>query len=270
MTTLVATDLDQTLIYSRRAIERWGGGADLVAVERYDGAESSFVTAEAAAGLADLAERAVLVPTTTRTPEQLARVRLPGAPPTYAIAANGGVLLVDGSPDPAWSETVRRRLVDALPAETVLAHAESSCRPAWTKLVRTASDLFVYAVLDRDALPSGFVAAQQEWAGERGWRVSLQGRKLYWVPAALTKSAAVAEVACRTGAERILAAGDSLLDEDLLAAADAGIAARHGELVAADAVPAHVRVTEREGIEAGAEIVQWFAGEISRTRAHPA
>ena len=35
----------------------------------------------------------------------------------------------------------------------------------------------------------------------RGWQLSLQGRKLYWVPRALTKSAAVAEVARRVGAD---------------------------------------------------------------------
>src|SRR5947208_5976810 len=98
MTVLVASDLDRTLIYSRKARSLGVDAADAVCVEVHDEKESSFVTAAAAAGLAALADEAVLVPVTTRIVEQYRRVRLPGREPAYAIAANGGVLLVDGRP----------------------------------------------------------------------------------------------------------------------------------------------------------------------------
>ncbi|MFI0487239.1 hypothetical protein [Actinomadura sp. 9N215] len=68
------------------------------------------------------------------------------------------------------------------------------------------------------------------WCTERGWRTSLQGRKVYCLPAGLTKAAAAAEIARRTGASTTLAAGDSLLDIDLLEAADPSIRPAHGEL----------------------------------------
>ncbi|WP_375486486.1 HAD family hydrolase [uncultured Jatrophihabitans sp.] len=259
MTTLIATDLDQTLIYSRRALARWGGGGAVAAVEQYQGADASFLTADAAATLAHLADRALVVATTTRTPDQLARVRLPGASAAYAVAANGGVLLVDGRPDDDWASVVARRVAGSAPLAEVEAHARSVCRPEWTKLVRTAADLFCYAVLERPALPAGFVADEAAWAGERGWRVSLQGRKLYWVPASLTKSAAVAEIVRRTGNARVLAAGDSLLDADLLAAADDAIMARHGELYGSGWSAPHVAVTRGLGVAAGEEIVRWFS-----------
>ncbi len=263
MTTLVATDLDQTLIYSRRAIARWGGGSDAVAaVEQYQGVDSSFMTATAAATLARLADTALVVATTTRTPEQLARVRLPGIPSAFAVAANGGVLLVDGVPDAAWSATVAEQVTSGAPLAEVLDHAQRVCRPEWTKLVRTASELFCYAVLDRPSLPATFVADETGWAAARGWRVSLQGRKLYWVPASLTKSAAVAEVARRAGTRRTVAAGDSLLDADLLLAADAAIMARHGELHESGWSAPHVEVTAACGIRAGEEIVAWFAASV--------
>lgn len=264
MSTLIATDLDQTLIYSRRAIARWGGdGEAIAAVEQYQGADSSFMTAGAAAAMARLHEAAAVVPTTTRTEEQLARVRVPGPPARFAIAANGGVLLVDGAPDDDWHADVARRVEASGPVEYMHRRALAACRPEWTKLVRVASDLFCYAVLERDLVPAGFVADETARAAELGWRVSLQGRKLYWVPEALTKSAAVAEVVRRTGADRVLAAGDSLLDADLLLAADAGIAARHGELVESGWTAPHVAVTEHLGIRAGAEIVRWFAARVA-------
>ncbi|MGH3494495.1 MAG: hypothetical protein ACRDRL_27490, partial [Sciscionella sp.] len=89
--------------------------------------------------------------------------------------------------------------------------------------------------------------------------MSLQDRKIYWLPNELTKYAAVAEIAHRIGASRILAAGDSLLDVDLLQRADAAIAPRHGELHSSgwSAAP-HVRRTACSGLLAGEEIVEWF------------
>ena len=52
--------------------------------------------AAAAKQLGHVVEASTFVPVTTRVVEQYRRVELPGAPPQYAIAANGGVLLIDG------------------------------------------------------------------------------------------------------------------------------------------------------------------------------
>jgi hypothetical protein len=265
MTVLCATDLDRTLIYSRGAVHQYGGTCEsLVAVERHDHKDASWMSAQAAAGFADLHRQAVVVPVTTRTPEQWHRVRLPGPPPRYAITANGGVLLVDGRVDHSWDATVAAELAAATPLAEIWAYASLVCRPEWTVKLRNARGLFCYAVLHRKRVPAGFVAEAAGWAAERGWQLSLQGRKLYWVPRSLRKSTAVAEVARRTGAAVVLAAGDSLLDADLLESADRGVAARHGELVASGWRAPHVAVTERSGVLAGAEIVDWLAGELAR------
>jgi hypothetical protein len=108
-------------------------------------------------------------------------------------------------------------------------------------------------------LPSGFVDDIAAWAAERQWRTSLQGRKLYWVPESLTKSAAVLEVAQRMHADRVLAAGDSLLDVDMLLAADRGIHPRHGELWEQGWSAPTVSCTDSAGVLAGEQIVRWFA-----------
>lgn len=257
---LIATDLDRTLIYSRAAVDGLGDdGGDVVAVERYQNADVSFMTTAAASLFASLHRDALIVPTTTRTPQQLARIVLPGPTARYAIAANGGVLLVDGRSDPDWDANVSTRLATVTAVDDVRSHVELVCRPEWTRTVRTACAMFCYAVIDRDRMPPGFADEESVWADARGWRVSLQGRKLYWVPRPLTKSAALAEVRRRTAPSTVLAAGDSLLDADLLLAADVGIAARHGELVAAGWSATHVDVTDAVGIDAGEEIVSWFA-----------
>ena len=256
---IVASDLDRTLIYSRGALEAHGDTKrDLVAVERHEGKDASWMTAAAAARFADLHEHALVVPVTTRTPEQWHRIRLPGPAPRYAITANGGILLVDGRIDHGWDASVAAELARVAPLREIWEHASQVCRPEWTVKLRNARGLFCYAVLHRKRIPPGFLAEAAAWAADRGWQLSLQGRKLYWVPRSLTKSAAVAEVAQRAGLDTVVAAGDSLLDTDLLEAADRGIAARHGELVASGWKSATVTVTASSGVRAGAEIVEWF------------
>ncbi len=264
MTFLCATDLDRTLIYSRGALETHGDTLrSLVAVERREGKSASWMTERAAAAFAGLHEHAAVLPVTTRTPEQWHRVRLPGAPARYAVTANGGVLLVNGHVDHSWDAVVAAELAQCAPLAEIWAHMSQVCRPEWTVKLRNARGMFCYAVLHRKRVPPGFVAEASGWAAQRGWQLSLQGRKLYWVPRSLTKSVAVAEVARRLETEVVLAAGDSLLDADLLDYADRAIVARHGELFAAGWSAAHATVTAESGVRAGAEIVDWFAAQVT-------
>jgi hypothetical protein len=259
MTVLVASDLDRTLIYSRNAARLGEGRPSLRCVEVYEGDPASYMTVAAARSLEALARTAVFVPVTTRIPQQFARVSLPGPPPRYAITANGGQLLVDGEADPAWSRRVANELAGTVPLAEVWAQVSRVCRADFTLKLRNAADLFCYAVMRTEALPTGFVEDVTGWAAERGWRTSLQGRKLYWVPEALTKSAAMAEVGRRVGAHLTLAAGDSLLDVDLLLGADRSIHPSHGELFDQGWSAPRVERTTQRGVLAGEEILTWFA-----------
>lgn len=261
---LVASDLDRTLIYSASALALDMPDAEaphLLSVEVYEGRPLSFVTETAAGLLAELARApgAHFVPTTTRTRAQYQRVRLPVPPPRYAVCANGGHLLVDGEPDSDWHARVRRTLAaDCAPLGEVTARLRQTADPAWTLKHREAEDLFAYLVVQRELLPDTWVKELTDWAEPLGWNVSLQGRKLYAVPRTLTKSAAVAEVARRTGAATTLAAGDSLLDTDLLLAADRGWRPGHGELAEAGWAAPHVTALTARGIRCGEEILRAF------------
>jgi hydroxymethylpyrimidine pyrophosphatase-like HAD family hydrolase len=266
---LIACDLDQTLIYSRRAFRLPEGEPEpeVVIAEYLDGQPLSHLTRLAADGLRELAERVPIVPVTTRTLVQYQRVDL-GFAPTYAIAANGGHLLVDGLADPGWAEQVRGRLAAAgRPLAEVhalaLAIAEKAAEDGsdWVRTVREADGFFVYLVAsDRAAIPD-LTQLEAELA-HAGWGVSVQGRKVYLVPRALTKEAALAEVMRRTGAVRLAAAGDSLLDLGMLSMADVAIRPSHGELheqgihrPGGDASRAPLLVTARPGVLGGQEVV---------------
>ncbi|GHD98331.1 HAD family hydrolase [Streptomyces alanosinicus] len=274
MPVLVASDLDRTLIYSSAALALPSPDAPprsaslarevppaprLLCVEVYEAEPLSYMTETAAGLLTDLGDTAVFVPTTTRTRAQYQRVNLPGPAPTYAICANGGHLLVDGVSDEDWHAGVRARLAaECAPLAEVRDHLRRSADPAWLRKHRVAEDLFAYLVVERELLPEDWVKELTVWARDRGWTVSLQGRKIYAVPQPLTKSAAVREIARRTGAELTLAAGDSLLDADLLLAADRGWRPGHGELADTGWTAPEIAALPERGVLAGERIVREF------------
>ncbi|MFI0409850.1 HAD family hydrolase [Actinomadura sp. 3N508] len=261
MTVLVCSDLDRTLIYSTAAFALDGPDETmprLLCVEFYQGAPLSYMTEASARTLEALAKAATFVPTTTRTREQYSRVHLLEKPAPYAICANGGHLLVDGVDDADWAASVRTHIAESCaPLRTVQEHLLHTSGD-FVLRQRIASELFAYMVVDRAALPRGWVDDLTAWCAERGWRTSLQGRKVYCLPTGLTKAAAAAEVARRTGASTTLAAGDSLLDLDLLDAADAAVRPAHGELHDTGWTSPVTTVTAARGILAGQEIADWL------------
>lgn len=262
---LAACDLDQTLVYSARSAAAPVDRARCV--EIYQDRPQSFLTPAAAEAVAALTRGGHFVAVTSRTREQLARITLPGPPPRFAVAANGGRLLVGGLEDLAWSRAVERRVREGTPLAAVEAYVADLCRPEWTTARRVAEGLFVYAVVDLARLPAGTVEAAAGWAAEHGWAFSAQGRKLYWIPKGVSKGVAAREVAARVGATTLLAAGDSHLDRDLLEAADAGWLPRHGELALAGWRADHVAVTDGVGLAAGEEIATAMADRVLAVRA---
>lgn len=266
MTAFVTSDLDRTLIYSEAAAGPAFATADPVCVEIYRDAPLSYMTPGAHAGLAALAAATPVVPTTTRTPEQYLRVRLPSAPFRFAICSNGGEILVDGAPDAQWREHIRASLA-ALPADLdrIAAQLEARLAPEWGARLRLVPGLFAY-VVSEVRIPAEVVEEWRAHCAALGWSISQQGRKLYTIPEPVTKSRAAREVRRRLEAHGVLdpgapwlAAGDGALDADLLEAADAAIRPRHGELEELGFALPHLTLTSGRGIDAGAEIVAWLA-----------
>jgi hypothetical protein len=265
--TLAACDLDRTLVYSPSALALSVPDEDaprLLCVEVHQSRPLSFMTETAAGLIVRLASAAEFVPATTRTREQYRRINLPGPVPRFAICANGGHILVEGHTDHDWNAEVRRRLADGCaPLAEIREHLSRSCDPAWLRKERIAEDLFAYLVVERSLLPDGWVKDLAGWAGERGWTISLQGRKLYAVPGPLTKRAALEEAVRRSGAERVLAAGDSLLDAELLLAAHEGWRPGHGELADTGWSAPHVRALDVSGVAAGETILRHMLAAVT-------
>lgn len=256
--TLVGSDLDRTLIYSTAALAAGDPVTDPVCVERYRGGEQSFMSARALAGLGELSRVLGFVPVTTRTERQYHRITLPGVRVTHAVTTNGGVLIHDGTACPDWAGLVAKRLAEVTAQAEALTILAPLLRGEWIRELRDADGYFSYLLLHPELTPGDWAAELGERAEAIGWTSSWQGRKLYLIPRSLTKEAALAEIAARTGASTLLTAGDSLLDRGMLLAADRAIRPRHGELEDEDWRPDGLSVTQHTGGRAADDIVAWF------------
>lgn len=255
MTTLIATDLDRTLIFSEGFSSRHPTSTPVCEVETYQGRNISVAAREVIETLRWLDSRVTLVPTTTRTQAQLGRVRL-GFTPRFEICCSGAVLLDANLPDPRWTREVRT-LIDAecmTYDEAVNAFASWTGK-GWQRELRDADGIFLIASVDAALLPADELLAVTETCVMGNWRVVHQGSKVYALPRVVTKSAAVAHLRERLG-EEVWAAGDSVLDWDMLAHATRAWTPADGELAASGRTAGHLRTTAAVGLDASVEIVR--------------
>ena len=266
---VITTDLDRTLIFSRRASEQLGGGLPADPVE-------SSGTRDAAGELSRAAKDALLAlpgnvmvcVATSRTLARLARLRLPFAA-AYSIAANGGVVLSGAEPDPEWAALIARLLATVAPAAQVRAviadRATASAThggAGWLQRLGEDDEMCCVATIDRQRLDDQLFADLAAQCGTLGWRVSLTGHKLYAFPAGFGKEHAAAyvaeKVARETGARPLLlAAGDAEHDRLMLAGADVAWVPAGSELAAR--ADKEFVVTKRPGHAAAAQIAsEWL------------
>ena len=264
MTLLIASDLDQTLIFSPRAAAR-GPARPSRTVEVLGGEVISLLSQHTEQALIALQRTTTFVPTTTRTQAQYERIDLPGRS-RYAIVASGGRLLVDGAPDRDWATTVADRLAGAgAPLGAVQELFAGWADRDWLLRLRDADGLFLVTAVQADLLRPDELAEVTAACAAQGWRALHQGRKLYVLPRALDKAAAVAHVADRvrtSGGEPVvvLAAGDTLLDWPMLLAADRAWLPAGSELDRLGLTAPHVTRTGLAGLAAAEQIVDaWRA-----------
>lgn len=226
------TDLDNTLIYSYKH----DIGKNKRCVEIYQGREISYVTKETYRlihKLSECREQVLIVPTTTRTAEQYARVDMGVGGFRYALVCNGGVLLTDGTADgidcgasahredQGWYRDSLKMIQDSV-GELHGALALLDRDPRRTFELRFVRDLYVFTKCGE---PEAVVADLKKILNTEVVDVFNNGVKVYVVPKALSKGKAVERFRSYMKASYVIAAGDSEFDIPMLEAADLGLAA---------------------------------------------
>lgn len=254
---MFASDLDRTLIYSKRALEemRTPLNDNMICVEKRNGEEVSYMTKKAFFLLEKLADSAQFVPVTTRTYEQYKRVFIFGQEikVDYSVTSNGAKIHYKGNLLTDWEESVTTRLENECAVkEDLLIQLNTFLFKGTLKI---ADDLFFYYVLE-EQISTEIKDTVEKLALSLGWKVSLQGRKLYFMPLPICKGEAIKFIQNREGIKSVTGAGDSLLDWPFLKICDFPFVPRHGELAGEQFQESKQYHTENQGAYAGEEILE--------------
>ncbi|MGN7177932.1 hypothetical protein BK139_16625 [Paenibacillus sp. FSL R5-0490] len=259
---MFASDLDRTLIYSNKALADFGqSGEDLIGVERKDGREIAFMTQEARRLLEEIAAQMLFVPVTTRTYEQYKRIFIfkDALNIPYAVTSNGANIHYYGKPLEEWSVIVRKRLkTECALLEEMMDRLKSL---ELNGKIKMAENLFFYYILE-EKLTAEAKKAIADLAESFGWRISHQGRKLYFMPNPICKGEAVKFIQEREDINIVFGAGDSMLDHDFLKYCDYAFVPSHGELVAEKSITSPYLITANVGTAAGEEILKNISNSI--------
>ena len=211
---LFASDLDNTLLFSHR----YRQDTDRC-VEYLEGKEQGFFTRRSLELLPLVRQRALFVPVTTRSVAQYRRIMWPeSCAPRYAAAANGGILLVDGEEDQAWS--ARTRELAAPWREELLELLGRLPEAPMLRRCRMVDGLYLFAACDDGESAQ---AGGRFFAGRTSLDIQVSGRKAYFFPPPLNKGKAVARLKERFQPEKTVCAGDSVIDVPMLRAGDVAL-----------------------------------------------
>ncbi|MCM3597406.1 haloacid dehalogenase [Metabacillus idriensis] len=264
---IFASDLDQTLIYSRRSFREPVSESDIRLIEMLDGQEISFMTKKAISMLKEIAEQMTFVPVTTRTPSQYGRITVfqEEIIPGYAVTSNGGHVFKNGKLDEEWKQHLENLMKNECTSlEEVSRKFQEIAADDWVLKQKNAENLFLYNIIDRALIPEVRLQEFILWLDRHGWKHSLQGRKLYFVPKPINKWDAVAYVKEAIGAKTVITAGDSLLDLCMLEGADHAFSPLHGELGESNTrLVETIKRTNKNGIFASEEILENVLAKVS-------
>lgn len=262
---MFASDLDRTLIYSNRALAdfKQQTKSELVAVELKNEQEVAFMTNKAYSLLMELADSLLFIPVTTRTYEQYKRIFIfsEHLHLKYAVTSNGATIIYKGLPLQEWRETVQKRLEnECAPFEKMMEEMNVFLINGTLKKVES---LFFYYLLE-EPLALETIEVIRKIADRSGWRISIQGRKLYLMPKPVCKGEAVQFIKEREGIQTVFGAGDSILDNDFLKICDQAYVPSHGELKSEGIGRSNYLFTVHQGVVAGEEILHNISKAVTK------
>jgi HAD superfamily hydrolase (TIGR01484 family) len=260
---IFASDLDQTLIYSKRHIP--DDSRDIINIEKKDDEEISYITSKSISLLKYILENIYFIPVTTRTIEQYKRISLFNEvlKPKYAITDNGAVILVDGEIDKEWESIIKQNMMDnniynmfpIINQKIIEVYSKEIF-----KLNRICDNYFILFIAnDRLEFDDKYEKLKSNLKN-CGWKLCIQGRKLYAIPDFIDKFKALSYLIHKLKPEKVIASGDSSLDFSLINGAHLKIIPCHGTV--RNAFDKEALITKNSGILAGEEILNIVKEQI--------
>ena len=211
--TVFASDLDNTLIYSRKHVD---STKDFHCIEYLEGKEQGFLSKKSAGYLRDICAGIAFLPVTTRSIAQYRRIQWPtGCRPELALVANGAILLEHGEVDLDWQKESQEQIkgfaseLEQLQERLSLTEEFHRCR--------MVDDSYLFIPFDS---VSDLTMAQQKIQEMTALSIQASGRKLYALPPGMDKGSALRRLKKKFSISKVISAGDSTMDIPMLQQAD--------------------------------------------------
>lgn len=212
--TLFAFDLDNTMIHSFSHKTENDECIEMIGEK-----QQGFISRSTIELLKTIAEKAIILPITTRSIDQYSRIIWPrGCKPQYAITSNGGVLLSDDKVDKTW-HAVSMRAVEPYQEELKKIEEKLLIQNRYIRC-RIVDDMFLFAYT-KDGVD--IQACVNEYKSTTTLDVIASGRKIYFFPPLLNKGDSLDRFCKIVRVEKIICAGDSAIDIPMLSRADISI-----------------------------------------------
>lgn len=266
---IFASDLDRTLIFSDRLFINIPENTQIRVVETKDGQIISHMTEKSIEILKEIVKKITFIPVTTRTVEQFRRISIfqNECFTEYAITTNGGNILYRGEILKDWQAYIDKKLNSYPPADEIFDKFREIMNDSWVRTWRFSDERFwTVLIKDKETVPQKALEDYILWANEKKWNIYFDGTKLYIIPDFLNKWEAVKYIAQKSG-EKIISAGDSLVDYPVLKNSSMGFIPSHGKLKiyleTNNIELSNVTYTEQAGIMAGEEILNNIYSQLS-------
>lgn len=210
---ILASDLDNTLIYSQRRFLE----GDKRCIEIYKDKNISYMTEKTIELLKELQNHIMFIPITTRSRIDFLRIDFSSVRvPRYALVCNGGMLLVDNQIDEDWYRESLKMIKDSVP---VLKQAMDLLEKDEFRTldVRFVEKLFVFT---KTSEPKKTIQMLKNHLNKGGVYIFSYREKVYVLPKILNKGIGILRLKNLLKAEKIIVAGDNVLDIPMLKKAD--------------------------------------------------
>lgn len=224
MRTALFTDLDGTILFSKRTLPEHLTEKDCVKAETYSNGGYGLMEEKLVAFLEEWQQKNLLIPVTTRSTEQFERLGTvwKRIPVPYALASNGGNLYRDGVLDENWNKKVRANLaVELSHKEAVLSILNVILPQESIRKIKDIDGLYYCILVMERSWEQAFINEVNAALAVYDWMGYFQHKKLYFLPKRLSKEQAVKMLLTELSEELVcVGLGDTDMDQQMLLECD--------------------------------------------------
>lgn len=256
------TDLDRTLIYSPLFLQEAGCNYQLV--EKKGERPIAYMSTEGIRLLEAVHQRIPIIPMTLRNEKEFHRIALfrERVIPELFVTNNGGTIYYHGKEDMRWSNWIREQLGALTLSGQQIKAAFEGCYQSEIEKVVDCGGLVWLFMGRQDQLDLQGIATFKEQFASSGWCIDRSGRKIYVYPWFVTKWQAARYIQKTYFPGKIVAAGDSVFDQEMVEQADYGIIPKACYIE--EQIAPHVKITSRPGMRAAEDLLAYVLEIVER------